>query len=434
MKTVTKHQKLLEYIEQLLPGQKISVRQVAKELQVSEGTSYRAIKEAEARGLVSTMPRVGTVRIQSKESLDIQHLTFAEVVNIVDGTIQGGRVGLHKTLSKFLIGAMELESMGRYVEEDSLLIVGDRELSQRFALDRGAGVLITGGFDASPAVQAMADEREIPVISSSYDTFTIATMINRAIHDRMIKKDIIRAEDVMVRDPHCLQADGTVADWLALSRLSGHSRFPVVDGKLRVVGIITGRDVAGYNPDTPLERVMRRKPQMVGLKTSVSSVAHQMVWLGIELMPVVENRKLCGVVTRQDVLKAMQFSQRQPHVQMTHSDAILSQFNQDWAEETVTLLGKMPPVAMEGGNVSYGSLLTVMMEAAAALLRHYRFQDVTPESINIYFLHPVPLEQELEVRATLIDIGRQTARVDLAVLSEGTIVSRAMASVQSLNG
>ena len=43
----SKHQKILEYIKSLPIGSKISVRQVAKELKVSEGTAYRAIKESE---------------------------------------------------------------------------------------------------------------------------------------------------------------------------------------------------------------------------------------------------------------------------------------------------------------------------------------------------------------------------------------------------
>ena len=37
----SKHQKILEYIKSLPIGSKISVRQVAKELKVSEGTAYK---------------------------------------------------------------------------------------------------------------------------------------------------------------------------------------------------------------------------------------------------------------------------------------------------------------------------------------------------------------------------------------------------------
>lgn len=60
----TKHEQILQYIDRLPIGSKISVRQIAKDLDVSEGTAYRAIKEAETQGYVSTIERVGTVRIE----------------------------------------------------------------------------------------------------------------------------------------------------------------------------------------------------------------------------------------------------------------------------------------------------------------------------------------------------------------------------------
>lgn len=36
-------------------------------MKVSEGTAYRAIKEAENKGFVSTIERVGTIRIEQKK-------------------------------------------------------------------------------------------------------------------------------------------------------------------------------------------------------------------------------------------------------------------------------------------------------------------------------------------------------------------------------
>lgn len=63
----TKHEQIIEYISQLPIGGKISVRQVAKAMSVSEGTAYRAIKESETQGLVSTIERVGTIRIEKKK-------------------------------------------------------------------------------------------------------------------------------------------------------------------------------------------------------------------------------------------------------------------------------------------------------------------------------------------------------------------------------
>src|SRR5690625_5567230 len=70
MMGLTKHEQIIRHIVGLHVGHKISVRQIAKDLSVSEGTAYRAIKEAENQGLVSTMDRVGTIRIEKKEKED----------------------------------------------------------------------------------------------------------------------------------------------------------------------------------------------------------------------------------------------------------------------------------------------------------------------------------------------------------------------------
>lgn len=69
--------------------------------------------------------------------MKIDKLTFAEVVNIVDGEVIGGAKGLHKSLHKFVIGAMQLEAMKRYIDPDNLLIVGNRTQAHVYALGQG---------------------------------------------------------------------------------------------------------------------------------------------------------------------------------------------------------------------------------------------------------------------------------------------------------
>ena len=51
---MSKHQEILDYLEALPIGKRVSVRSISNHLQVSDGTAYRAIKEAENRGLVET--------------------------------------------------------------------------------------------------------------------------------------------------------------------------------------------------------------------------------------------------------------------------------------------------------------------------------------------------------------------------------------------
>ena len=235
------------YIESLKLGSRISVRKIAKNMEVSEGTAYRAIKEAENQGLVSTKERIGTVRVEKKLRQNIDKLTFAEVVNMVDGQVLGGPQGLHKTLHKFVIGAMEQDAMMRYIEAGSLLIVGNRNRAHICALEQGAGVLITGGFNTSTEVKVLADELELPIISSSYDTFTVASMINRAIYDRLIKKKIMLVEDILASGAalYALKANSTLKDWQRMSEDTGYSRFPVVDEWNRIIGVVTSKDMVG---------------------------------------------------------------------------------------------------------------------------------------------------------------------------------------------
>lgn len=159
----TKHEQILKYIENLAVGEKISVRKIAKNLSVSEGTAYRAIKDAEIIGFVSTIKRVGTLRIERKQKDSIEKLTFAEIVNMIDGQVLGGRAGLYKSLNKFVIGAMTVEAMERYTDAGNLLIVGNRVSAHELALKRGAAVLITGGFDTDDEVKRLADEKELPI-------------------------------------------------------------------------------------------------------------------------------------------------------------------------------------------------------------------------------------------------------------------------------
>lgn len=403
---------------------------------VSEGTAYRAIKEAENKGLVSTIERVGTIRIEKKIRENIERLTFAEVVNIVDGHVVGGRTGLHKTLNKFVIGAMKLEAMMRYTEAGNLLIVGNRTKAHEYALNAGAAVLITGGFDAEESVKKLADELELPVISTSYDTFTVAAMINRAIYDQMIKKEIVLVDDILIplEQSYYLNAKSTIKEWENLNKETHHSRFPVVDASsLKVTGMVTAKDIIGREKNELLEKVMTKYPLTVNTKTSVASAAHIMIWEGIELLPVVnESHQLQGVISRQDVLKALQMIQRQPQMGETIDDLILKELQVEKNENKRQIFQVTPQMTNHLGAISYGVFTTLVTESANQLLKEYKRSDLVVENITIYFIKPVQMESTLEIVPKLLDVGRKFGKVDVEVFSDGTLVGKAMMMCQLL--
>ncbi|HWJ79217.1 MAG TPA: CBS domain-containing protein [Niallia sp.] len=435
----TKHEQILNYIDDLQVGEKISVRQIAKVLNVSEGTAYRAIKEAENKGYVSTIERVGTIRIERKKKENIEKLTYAEIVNIVDGQVLGGKAGLHKTLNRFVIGAMKLEAMMRYTGPGNLLIIGNRVRAHEHVLKAGAAVLITGGFDTEEHVKRLADELQLPIISTSYDTFTVATMINRAIYDQLIKKEIVLVEDILtpLDKTIYLKSSDDVALWHSYNKETLHGRFPVVDQNMKVQGMITAKDIIGKPMDMTIDKIMTKQPMTVSGKTSVASCSHMMVWEGIEVLPVVDDaNKLEGIISRQDVLKALQMNQRQPQIGETIDDIVTKQLVLTKGKpkgETTFTCEVSPQMTNHLGTISYGVFTTIVSEAANRVLRGFKKGDLVVENMTIYFIKPVQMDSVIEISPKILEVGRKFGKVDVEVFNQGRLVGKAMMMCQLID-
>lgn len=433
----TKHEQILSYIDSLDVGEKISVRRIAKEMKVSEGTAYRAIKDAENKGFVSTIERVGTIRIEQKKKENIEKLTYAEVVNVIDGQVLGGRAGLHKTLNKFVIGAMELDAMMRYTAAGNLLIVGNRINAHRQALEAGAAVLVTGGFSTDDEIIQLADELELPILSTSYDTFTVAALINRAIYDQLIKKEIVLVEDILtpIERTVYLSPEDKLEKWYEKNYETGHGRFPVADDQMKIHGILTSKDIAGHDRSTPIEKVMTKNPLTVIGKTSVASAAQMMVWEGIEVLPVVnDHAKLIGMISRQDVLKALQMIQKQPQVGEKLDDVVSRGFKEADTEkpktDAVYQYEVSPQMTNQLGNISYGVFTQILIESANRFLKSHKKGELVVESLSVYFLKPVQMESTIQIKPNILEVGRKFGKLEVEVYHQSNIVGKAMLMVQ----
>ena len=431
----TKHQRIIEYIESLPVGEKISVRTIAKNMQLSEGTAYRAIKAAENLGIVSTIERVGTIRIERKSKDNFEKLSFGEVVKIIEGEIYGGSKGLDKILNRFVIGAMTEEAMTRYIQPESLLIIGNRDSAQLLALEQGAAILITGGFSASNELIRRADELAIPVIGTTYDTFTVASLINRAMSDQLIKKKIMIVADIYTEfsQTNYLMLDDTVEGYRKMNYKTGYSRFPVINHSNRLVGIVTAKDVIGKNDQLVIERVMTRNPSITKLHASVASVAHSMIWNGLEMLPVVQdNMKLIGIISRQDVMKAMQLAQRQPQVGNTFEDDVAESLN---IVEMDTQVSKFqfkvtPQMTNNLGMLSFGVLCEVVSVASKEFISRSQRRNAVIEQLDLHYLKMIPIDSEIILQIQSLDNGRKITKLDISVYLENTIVAKAVMSSQ----
>lgn len=434
---MSKNEQIITYITGLKLGTKLSVRAIADELGVSEGTAYKAIKDAESLGLVSTKERIGTVRIERKRRGTVDRLTFGEVAGIVEGQLLGGSTGLDLTLNKVVIGAMQLQEMSRYIDAGSLLIVGNREGAQRIALDLGAGVLITGGFDASESIRELADHRGLPLLSSKFDTYTVASMLNRALFDRLIKQKIMLVEDIVTysRPVETMGITETVADFYTLSARTGRARFPVLDERGRVVGMMTLKDAEGVDSLMSIERVMSARPITAAPNIPIASAAHTMAAEGIELLPIVDkNRKLLATLSRAEVWEAMRYAGKSHELGETFDDLMNAGFERVASAEGAAgwvYRGRITP-QMSGplGTISEGVIVTLMVSAARVLLVEEGKRDHGVESCTSYFLRPLQLESDVWMVPRLLEMSRKSAKVEVEFMDDSGIVAKSIMTAQ----
>lgn len=424
---MTKHQQILTFIEDLAIGSKVSVRFIAKELDVSEGTAYRAIKEAEGKGFVRSIPKVGTIRIEGVKERQIEDLTLREVSQIAEGVVICGFEYLDRSPNKFIIAAMEVDTMERFLEDGALCIVGNRRDVQIVALQRNASLLITGGLEPDEEVVALARKEQLVIIQSPYDTFAVTTMINRALYDRLIEKELILVEDIMVRDVNYLTTEATVGDWRELSHNTDHSRFPVVEPDMTLAGIVTAVDVSGEEATTRIIDVMNTKPFLVGRDDPVTHISRIMVWEGWEIAVVADQGKLIGIVSLQDVIEAYQQVQKQPQFGETVDNLVLSGFRYVDDAEHLTIEGEITnSMVNDYGSASCGVLVTVMnMAGYIGLRKKYRLDAIT-ENFTLYQLQPIAVGTEIKVTAKLLLVAKKHCNIEVEVTVNDAIVAKGL--------
>ena len=423
---MSKHQEIIAYLEKLPGGKRVSVRSISNYLGVSDGTAYRAIKEAENRGLVETRPRSGTVRVKSAKVV-LEHLTYHEIAEITRSEVLAGQAGLDKEFSKFSIGAMTEQNIMRYLTEGGLLIVGDRTEIQRLALKNENAVLVTGGFSIEEDILSLADQMSIPILRTQHDTYTVATIINRALSNIQIKTDILTVEQVY-RSAHehgFLQETDTVKDYLDLVRKNRSSRFPVINQHQMVVGVVTMRDAGDKSPYTTLDKIMTKNPFMTGLKTNIANVSQRMIAEDFEMIPVVRsNQTLLGVITRRDILEKM--SREQVSSLPTFSDQITQKLIRNGNDFAFTV----EPFMLENNGVLSHGVLTEILNTATHQLISYSGRSLIIENMMIYFLQAVQLDDYLTLQSRLVRETRRSAIIDYEIYLEHQLVAKATITVK----
>jgi IMP dehydrogenase len=163
---------------------------------------------------------------------------------------------------------------------------------------------------------------KVPLISSPMDTVTEARMAvaiarqggigiihrNLSIEDQAHQVDVVkRSEAGMIDEPITISPNATIREADAMCANFHISGVPVVDREMRLLGLITNRDMRfETDPSRPVSEVMTPMPLITGpVGISRDDAMRLLAQNKIEKLPLVDDQdRLRGLITLKDFVKS----------------------------------------------------------------------------------------------------------------------------------
>ena len=163
--------------------------------------------------------------------------TFASIAETLEGTIVVGDGSRCFDEGRVVVGAFGRETMGSFIKEKDLVIMGDRPEDMIVAMEQKvAGIVV--GLDAkiSNLIIKLAEELNCIIIRSPHGTYTNARLITQSLPVRylMTGKNIVS-----------FHLSDKVSDIREIMVNLKHRDFPVLDENEKYVGTISRRNLIG---------------------------------------------------------------------------------------------------------------------------------------------------------------------------------------------
>ena len=162
---------------------------------------------------------------------------YANILDTLEGSMVVGDSETYFDQGKVLIAAANPDLMENYIEKHDLVILGNRYESQLCAIEMEAGcIIVCEGAGVSLTIRKLAQERGCAVITTPYDTYTTARLINQSmpISYFMTKENIIEFSEEDYLDD--------IREIMASKR---HRDFPILDSDGKYIGMISRRNLLG---------------------------------------------------------------------------------------------------------------------------------------------------------------------------------------------
>lgn len=161
---------------------------------------------------------------------------YKNIAETLDGRVIAGNEHAFFVRGKVVIGDVNPEYMLEHVDMDDLVILGGKKDAQIRAIEANVSCIIIGcGFEVEQDVLNMAQKKDCVIITTPFDTFSIARLINQSmpIKEFMTKGDKLITFDI---DDYVDEIKDT------MSKIR-HRDFPILDENGIYVGMISRRNL-----------------------------------------------------------------------------------------------------------------------------------------------------------------------------------------------
>ena len=192
-------------------------------------------REGKLEGLI-TIGDIATSYMDVYDStiLATSRTQYRNIATCIEGEIVTGNPHSYMSNGKVGIVASSRKLMAEFVEPEDLVILGNRKEVQQMAIDMGVSCMIVStGAELDDGILEQAKEKEIVIITTEQDTFTVARLINQSIPIRHFMSGRDGLVSFKMRD--------YVDDVKEVMMRNRYRDFPVLDNKGKFLGFISRR-------------------------------------------------------------------------------------------------------------------------------------------------------------------------------------------------
>ncbi|MEG0829574.1 MAG: putative manganese-dependent inorganic diphosphatase [Anaerovoracaceae bacterium] len=162
---------------------------------------------------------------------------YENILETLEGTMVIGNEQAYFDKGKVVIAAANPDLMESYIEENDLVILGNRYESQLCAIEMSAScIIVCEGAPVSKTIQHLASEKACTVISTPHDTYTVARLINQS----MPVKHFMKKENLIT-----FELDDFTDVIREIMTKKRHRDFPILDKHGKYLGMVSRRNLLG---------------------------------------------------------------------------------------------------------------------------------------------------------------------------------------------